>query len=190
MSRRAELFMLWLRYIKKRHGHSTMPIPEVRRRLRLIEHIVPFPPAGTLTKAIDAGGVDAVHIAVPQSRTDRCVLYFHGGGYVLGSAPLYRDFLWRIAVAAHACVLYFDYRLRPSIRSPPRSRMPLRYIAGLPLVSTTGGLRSWEIPQAAACRLPPCTSCATKALPCPAPSWLSRPGPTSHSPGRRCARMP
>jgi monoterpene epsilon-lactone hydrolase len=32
---------------------------------------------------------------------------------VVGSAPLYRDFLWRIAVAARACVLYFDYRLAP-----------------------------------------------------------------------------
>lgn len=112
-SRRAELLVLCLRYLKKRQAHKAVPLPAVRRRLKLIERIVPLPPAGTRTKRIDANGISVVHITVPQSRTDRYVLYFHGGGYVVGSAPLYRDFLWRIALAARACVLYFDYRLVP-----------------------------------------------------------------------------
>jgi epsilon-lactone hydrolase len=113
MSRRAELLLLCLRYLKKRQAHQATPLPQVRRRLKLIERIVPLPPAGTRTQVIDADGIGAVHITVPQSRTDRYLLYFHGGGYVVGSAPLYRDFLWRIAVAARASVLYFDYRLAP-----------------------------------------------------------------------------
>jgi acetyl esterase/lipase len=117
MSRRAELLLLCLRYLKKRHAHQATPLPEVRRRLKLIERIVPLPPAGTRTQVIDADGIGAVHITVPQSRTDRYLLYFHGGGYVVGSAPLYRDFLWRIAVAARASVLYFDYRLPSGGRS-------------------------------------------------------------------------
>jgi epsilon-lactone hydrolase len=50
---------------------------------------------------------------VPAARRDRCILYFHGGGYVLGNARLYRDFLWRIGMAARATVLFFDYRLAP-----------------------------------------------------------------------------
>ena len=113
MSRRAELLTLRLRYLKKRQAHQATPLPEVRRWLKLIERIVPLPPAGTRTQVIDADGIGAAHITVPQSRTDRYLLYFHGGGYVVGSAPLYRDFLWRIAVAARASVLYFDYRLAP-----------------------------------------------------------------------------
>jgi alpha/beta hydrolase fold len=111
MSRRAELLLLCLRYLKKRQARETVPIPAIRRRLKLIERIVPLPPAGTRTQVIDADGIRAVHITVPQSHSDRYLLYFHGGGHVVGSAPLYRDFLWRIAVAARACVLYFDYRL-------------------------------------------------------------------------------
>jgi len=90
-----------------------MPLPAARRRLKFIERIVPQPPPGTRTQPIDVDGISAVQVAVPQSRADRYVLYFHGGGYVVGSAPLYRDFLWRIAAAARVCVLYFDYRLAP-----------------------------------------------------------------------------
>jgi acetyl esterase/lipase len=50
---------------------------------------------------------------VRQARSDRCVLYFHGGAYAVGTAKLLRDFTWRIGAAARAHVLYFDYRLAP-----------------------------------------------------------------------------
>jgi acetyl esterase/lipase len=95
-----------------------MPIQVVRRRLKYLEHVVPLPPAGTKTTAIDAVGINAFCITVPQSRPDRYVLFFHGGGYVVGSAPLYRDFTWRVAVAARSRVLYFDYRLAPEYPFP------------------------------------------------------------------------
>ncbi len=90
-----------------------MPLATIRRRLKVIERVVPLPPAGTRTHLIEDAGFSGVHVTVPQSRSDRYVLYFHGGGYVVGSAPLYRDFLWRIAMAARARVFYFDYRLAP-----------------------------------------------------------------------------
>src|SRR5258708_39970959 len=83
------------------------------RGLKRIETFVPRPPAGTQTTAIDAGGVNAVRVAVRQARSDRCVLYFHGGAYAIGTAKLLRDFTWRIGAAARAHVLYFDYRLAP-----------------------------------------------------------------------------
>jgi acetyl esterase/lipase len=113
MSRRAELLRLGLRLLKKRQGSRPVAIATVRRRLERIGRIVPRPPKDTQTTAIDAGGVDAVRIAVRQARSDRCVLYFHGGGYAFGSAKLARDFTWRIGAAACACVIYFDYRLAP-----------------------------------------------------------------------------
>jgi len=87
--------------------------PRTRRITRWIEHIVPGPPRKTQTKTLDAGGVSAVRISVPKARDGIYVLYFHGGGYALGSAPLFRDFTWRIGAAACAHVLYFDYRLAP-----------------------------------------------------------------------------
>src|SRR5579863_4809212 len=113
MSLRAEALRFALRLLKDRRKHRHLPIETIRRRLQLLEPVVPGPPAGTLTEAIDADGVRAVRIVAPQSRGDVCILHFHGGGYVVGSAPLYRDFTWRIGVAACAWVLYFDYRLAP-----------------------------------------------------------------------------
>jgi len=90
--------------------------PEVatmRRRLRLIEGVVPHPPRGTETRTVSVDGIAAVHTKVRDARTDCYILHFHGGGYAFGSAPLYRDFAWRISAATRACVLYFDYRLAP-----------------------------------------------------------------------------
>src|SRR5262249_28184208 len=85
----------------------------VRRRLKRIESLVPRPPAGTQTTAIDAGGVNAVRVAVRQARGDRCILYFHRRGYALRTPKLGPDFTLPIRAAARAHVLYFDYRLAP-----------------------------------------------------------------------------
>lgn len=113
MSFRAEVLRLTLRLLKNRPKRRNLPIETVRRRLRLLEPLVPGPPAGTRTEVIDADGVNAVRTTVPQARDEVCILHFHGGGYVVGSAPLYRDFTWRIGTAARASVLWFDYRLAP-----------------------------------------------------------------------------
>jgi epsilon-lactone hydrolase len=113
MSWRAAVLRSLLRLQKRLLSRLHTPIPTVRDRLKLIEPFVPGPPRGTQTIPLHAGGVPAVQVAVRQSRGDRCVLFFHGGGYAVGTARLYRDFLWRLGVAARAQVLYFDYRLAP-----------------------------------------------------------------------------
>jgi len=113
MSVRAEALRLALRLLKNRAKGRQVPIETIRRRLQLLEPVVPGPPAGTLTEEIDADGIRAVRITAPQCREDVCVLHFHGGGYTVGTARLYRDFTWRIGAAACASVLYFDYRLAP-----------------------------------------------------------------------------
>jgi monoterpene epsilon-lactone hydrolase len=113
ISLRAEALRLALRFFKRRHGRRTLPPPMVRARLKRVERFVPRPPPGTRTTVIDGSGVNSVQVAVHQARGDRCVLYFHGGAYTLGTAALLRDFTWRIGAAARACVLYFDYRLAP-----------------------------------------------------------------------------
>lgn len=113
MSARAEALRLVLRLQKRWRARRRLPVATIRRRLRLLEPLVPGPPSGTRTEPVDADDVTAVRIAVPQAREDRCVLHFHGGGFVVGTAALYRDFTWRVGVAARAPVLYFDYRLAP-----------------------------------------------------------------------------
>lgn len=102
-----------LRIVNRRPGRRLQPAAKVRKRLRRIEPFVPRPPKGTTTLALEADGIQALRIDVPQARRDRCVLFFHGGGYSYGNAPLYQDFMWRIGTAARASVVYFDYRLAP-----------------------------------------------------------------------------
>jgi acetyl esterase/lipase len=109
----AELLRFALRLVNRKSGRPLQPAAKVRKRLRRIEPFVPGPPKGTKTSALQANGIPAVRIDVPQARRDRCILFFHGGGYAFGSAPLYRDFMWRVGIAARASVLYFDYRLAP-----------------------------------------------------------------------------
>src|SRR6266516_7609198 len=113
MSVRAEILRLGLRLAKKWHIRERVAVPTARRRLKRIEAFVPRPPAGTQTTAVDAGGVNAVRVIVREALSDRCVLYFHGGAYAVGTAALLQDFTWRSGAAARACVLYFDYRLAP-----------------------------------------------------------------------------
>ena len=102
-----------LRVEKRLLGKRKRPMTQVRKRLELLDRFVPGRRNYTQMTPVDAGGVPGMLAAVAQSRAERCVLYFHGGGYSIGTAALYRDFLWRIAATARAQVLYFDYRLAP-----------------------------------------------------------------------------
>jgi epsilon-lactone hydrolase len=113
ISRRAALLRAALRLEKRLLGKRRRPMTQVRKRLELLSPFVPGRRNYTQMTPVDADGVPGMLATVAQSRAERCVLYFHGGGYSIGTAALYRDFLWRIAAAARAQVLYFDYRLAP-----------------------------------------------------------------------------
>jgi acetyl esterase/lipase len=68
---------------------------------------------------VDAHGVRArwlVPIEAPQ--TERVLIYFHGGGFVMGSLESHADVMARLAVQAGARVLGVDYRLAPEHRFP------------------------------------------------------------------------
>ncbi|MEX2205907.1 MAG: alpha/beta hydrolase [Myxococcota bacterium] len=73
-----------------------------------------FPLAADVThQSVDAGGVPAEWVSVPESRADRAILYLHGGGYVIGSPSTHRELASRIARATQARALVIDYRLAP-----------------------------------------------------------------------------
>ena len=116
MSVQVELLRLSLKAVKVVKGAGmgrATSMARIRRRLQLIEPVVPRPPSGTKTTVIEIDGIKAVETLVRQARSDRYVLYFHGGGYAFGTEPLARDFTWRLGAATRASVLYFDYRLAP-----------------------------------------------------------------------------
>jgi epsilon-lactone hydrolase len=64
------------------------------------------------------GDVPAEWIAAADARTDRTVLYLHGGGFRMGSIDSHRDLMQRLSIAAGARVLGINYRLGPENRFP------------------------------------------------------------------------
>jgi epsilon-lactone hydrolase len=113
MSVRAEIMRLVLRHLIRPRVHANSSVATVRKRMKLLGRLIPHPPRATETVAIDAGGVPAARIVTRASRPDRHVLYLHGGGYLFGSPPIYRDMTWRIANGTRARVVCLDYRLAP-----------------------------------------------------------------------------
>lgn len=113
MSLRAEVVRLGLRFGVKRLSGPRTTVEAMRRRLALLGWLVPLPPRGTSVKRLDLDGVKAVSVATAESRSDRHVLYLHGGGHVAAKPALYRDFTWRIATATRAVVVIVDHRLAP-----------------------------------------------------------------------------
>lgn len=65
------------------------------------------------TERVGAGGVPAEWIRAPGAQADRVMLYFHGGGYVVGSMRTHRTMLSHISLASGFSVLGLDYRLAP-----------------------------------------------------------------------------
>ncbi|QOZ28024.1 alpha/beta hydrolase [Bradyrhizobium sp. CCBAU 51753] len=69
-------------------------------------------------RQVSADGVDAEWIAPPAAPHDKAILYFHGGGFRIGSVASHRDLIARLAEAAGCRVLAIDYRLAPEHRFP------------------------------------------------------------------------
>ncbi|HEX6440996.1 MAG TPA: alpha/beta hydrolase [Stellaceae bacterium] len=118
MSLQAELVRIWLRWSMKRSNHPNVTIEERRRRLAAYERLVPRPPRWIETAQRPLGGIPATRFGERGSRTERHILFLHGGAYTTGSAALYRHMLWRIAFAAAARIAAIDYRLAPEHRFP------------------------------------------------------------------------
>ena len=67
---------------------------------------------------LNAGGVAAEWVAAEGATDGRVVLYFHGGGYIIGSPRTHRPMLAELSQAAGARVLSLDYRLAPEYPFP------------------------------------------------------------------------
>jgi acetyl esterase/lipase len=68
---------------------------------------------GVTATSLDAQGVTVVGCARDEGSDDPALLYFHGGGYRLGSATSYQAYGSHLARACSARVLLVDYRLAP-----------------------------------------------------------------------------
>ncbi len=75
-------------------------------------------PADVQIAKEDAGGVHAEWQIVPGAVEDKVMLYFHGGGFVLGSAYSYRPFTVALGKVTKMRVLSVNYRLAPEHPHP------------------------------------------------------------------------
>jgi acetyl esterase/lipase len=70
-------------------------------------------PADVQQKPVEIGGIGGIEVTIEGTRSDRVILYFHGGVYVIGSAatsiPLAAELVRRTGVRA----ITLDYRLAP-----------------------------------------------------------------------------
>ncbi len=87
-------------------------IAEMRAGMEAFTTAAPLP-EGVDFDPVDAGGVPAEWTRGAGASDDRVVLYFHGGGYVMGSVATHRGLTAGISRAAGARVLSVDYRLAP-----------------------------------------------------------------------------
>ncbi len=69
-------------------------------------------------EAVESDGVRGEWVLHPDAAGEQIALHFHGGGFVIGRPPTYRNFNARIAEAGDARVFSVDYRLAPEHRFP------------------------------------------------------------------------
>jgi acetyl esterase/lipase len=92
-------------------------VASVRAAFNALMAQVPVP-ADVLQKPIEIGGVGGIEVTIPGNESERVILYFHGGVYVIGSAatsvPLVGGLVRRTGVNA----ITIDYRLAPEYPYP------------------------------------------------------------------------
>jgi monoterpene epsilon-lactone hydrolase len=87
-------------------------------------------PDDVLVAAVTAGEVPAYWLDAPGAGTGRVLLFLHGGGYQFGSLRSHGELAARLGRASGMRVLFPEYRLAPSIRSPAPSTTSWPHGAG------------------------------------------------------------
>ncbi|MEM3149332.1 MAG: alpha/beta hydrolase [Candidatus Jordarchaeales archaeon] len=75
-------------------------------------------PSDVIIDQIDAGGVPAEWQIVPGAADDKVLLYFHGGGMIVGSPSTHRLLTVKLGEETGMMVLSVDYRLAPEYPYP------------------------------------------------------------------------
>ena len=99
-------------HLAKLPPSSSLTLAERRSQYDRAERVFPTP-ADVAIELVKAPERPAEWLTPPGIRTDTVVLYFHGGGYAIGSPRSHRHLAAAIARAAGSRTLLLDYRLAP-----------------------------------------------------------------------------
>ncbi|GGL16210.1 alpha/beta hydrolase fold domain-containing protein [Nocardia jinanensis] len=98
-------------------GDGTLSLAQLRHNLDAMMLEAPLPSGVTVTEEV-AGGVPCLRVVAGPVAGDRVLVWFHGGGYVMGSPHGYRAAAAVLAETLGAAVLLPDYRLAPEYPFP------------------------------------------------------------------------
>lgn len=118
---RSRLFTFVLRYGHLLRGQlkrtslidRDTSIPELRRQTSRSTGLMGRLPEEVQISAANIDGLNAEWLELPTTTRDCALLYFHGGGYVIGSAESHRAIVAKYVVGADIPALVPDYRLAP-----------------------------------------------------------------------------
>ena len=107
----------FLAIVKSHIPDPKKPLPDVRQEFsafyeEMQEEIVDSG-THTITRTAIRDGLPGFMITVPESEPGYAILFFHGGGFMLGSTADHLGLCIRLARAARAEVFSVDYRLAP-----------------------------------------------------------------------------
>ena len=80
--------------------------------------VLPDSLANTRIEPAVAHGVPVEWVCAPNARPGRAVMYFHGGGFQVGSLQSHRELMARLSAASGCPVVGVAYRLVPEHRHP------------------------------------------------------------------------
>lgn len=70
-------------------------------------------PPGVEVSPVSLDGLAGSWILPAQATKDKAILYFHGGGYVMGSIKMHQSIVAKFVLGSSVPALLFDYRLAP-----------------------------------------------------------------------------
>jgi len=73
---------------------------------------------GVAVEDVSLGGVSGLKLTPDNAEAGRTLLYFHGGGYVIGSPLSHRGMVSQIAKSMRATAYSMDYRMAPEVAFP------------------------------------------------------------------------
>lgn len=117
---RSRLFIFILRNrhflrfrLKKEAVDWNTSIPRLRREAEKAVKFFGKLPDGIEVSPISIDYLHAEWISHPSIKKDKVMLYFHGGGYVLGSSKAHIPIVAKFVKGSGISALLFDYRLAP-----------------------------------------------------------------------------
>ncbi|MBL8894181.1 MAG: alpha/beta hydrolase [Rhizobiales bacterium] len=105
------------------------PLPEQRKGWEDVCRMFRAPrPERLMVEDLDIEGVHVRVYRPPGEAPKPGVIYFHGGGWVLGSCETHDDMCAEMAMSADVVVVAVDYRLAPEHRHPAQREDALKVL--------------------------------------------------------------